>query len=261
MRPAMGALTLALAQTEADAQRLRGGRRDGGRGVRQPQVRHDARCRRCWRADAPGGPRSARPVVLAASTREGEEGALLAAWQPALAAMAGARRPLLLLVPRHPQRFDEVARLVAAAGLQLARRSDWPTGADPATGAGAADVWLGDSLGELPLYYACADVALLGGSFGGFGGQNLIEAAACGCPLLIGPSTYNFADAAERAIEAGAALRVSDLPAAVDAALALIGDARRLRDQADAALRFAAAHRGAAARMAAAIVRHLPPPG
>ena len=75
----------------------------------------------------------------------------------------------------------------------------------------AADVWLGDSLGEMPLYYGLADVALLGGSFAPLGGQNLIEAAACGCPVVMGPHTFNFAEAAELALDAGAAVRVQSM--------------------------------------------------
>lgn len=96
-----------------------------------------------------------------------------------------------LLVPRHPQRFDEVAQQLQNAGLRVARRSQWADGP-----ASQADVWLGDSLGEMPLYYALADVALLGGSFAPLGGQNLIEAAACACPVVLGPHTFNFAPAA-----------------------------------------------------------------
>ena len=186
-------------------------------------------------------------MVLAASTREGEEPPLLQAWQ----ALRGPR-PLLLLVPRHPQRFDEVGALVAAAGLRGLRRSAW-TDAPPADAA-AVDVWLGDSLGEMPLYYALADVALLGGSFAPLGGQNLIEAAACGCPLLMGPHTFNFADAAEGALRAGAAQRVDHMPAALERARELLSDTAGLADMRRRALDFAAAHRGAATRMAAAVL-------
>jgi 3-deoxy-D-manno-octulosonic-acid transferase len=198
-------------------------------------------------------------VVLAAVTREGEEAPLLQAWAAQRRAAAAAPLyPLLLLVPRHPQRFDEVAALVAQAGFSLARRSAW--GARPPAEALAADVWLGDTLGEMALYYASADVALLGGSFAPLGGQNLIEAAACGCPLLLGPHTFNFAQAAEDALAAGAAERRPDLPAAVARAWALLespGDAgapAARQAMAGAALRFAAAHRGAAQRMAAAVL-------
>jgi 3-deoxy-D-manno-octulosonic-acid transferase len=158
---------------------------------------------------------------------------------------------LLLLVPRHPQRFDAVAEMVTAAGLTLARRTNWA--ATPPPEAAAADVWLGDSLGEMPLYYAAADVALLGGSYAPLGGQNLIEAAACGCPLLMGPHTFNFAQAAELALAAGAAERLPGIEAAVDRAVVLCASPQRLA-MGERALGFAAGHRGAAARMAAAVL-------
>jgi len=249
MRPAAACITIALAQTDDDAARLR------AIGVPEAAVLGNLKFDmspppdllergRAWRAAL------ARPVVLAASTREGEEPPLLVAWralpQP---------RPLLLLVPRHPQRFTEVAGLVHAAGLALVRRSE-RADALPAA-IGQADVWLGDSLGEMPLYYALADVALLGGSFAPLGGQNLIEAAACGCPLLMGPHTFNFAQAAELAIAAGAAARVPDLETGVRRAVALAADAAARGDRAAmaaAALAFAHRHRGAAARMAAAVL-------
>ena len=196
------------------------------------------------------------PLVLAnarlseRSARRGERLApLLAAWQ-----RHAAPRPLLVIVPRHPQRFDAVAALVRAAGLTLARRSEWTTAPPPE--AREADVWLGDSMGEMAVWYGLAQVALLGGSWAPLGGQNLIEAAACGCPLVLGPHTFNFSDAAELAIAAEAAVRVADIVAGVDAAVALVFPARaaeRLR-RSQAALAFAGAHRGAAARMAARIL-------
>ena len=161
---------------------------------------------------------------------------------------AGSARPLLVIVPRHPQRFDEVAALVQAAGLRLARRSSWADA--PPADALAADVWLGDSMGEMPLYYALAQVALLGGSFAPLGGQNLIEAAACGCAIVMGPHTFNFAEAAELSLAAGAAIRVADMDEGVTQALALLGDAARISDASWRALAFAAEHRGAAQRMA-----------
>ncbi|MDZ7592397.1 MAG: lipid IV(A) 3-deoxy-D-manno-octulosonic acid transferase [Rubrivivax sp.] len=250
MRPAAARFTCVLAQTADDARRLR----DAGAGSVQvvgnlkfdvtPAPQQLARGR-LWRHSL------GRPVVLAASTREGEEPPLLQAWK----ALRGPR-PLLLLVPRHPQRFDEVGAMVAAAGLHGLRRSAWTDAPPP--GAGGVDVWLGDSLGEMPLYYALADVALLGGSFAPLGGQNLIEAAACGCPLLMGPHTFNFAQAAEDALAAGAAQRVEDIGSGVRRAADLAGDPARecLSRQ---ALEFAARHRGAAERMAEAIVALLPP--
>ena len=154
-------------------------------------------------------------------------------------------------MPRHPQRFDEVAALVRAAGFSLARRSDWAE--MPSAEACEADVWLGDSMGEMALYYATARVALLGGSFAPLGGQNLIEAAACGCPIVMGPHTYNFAQAAELALAAGAALRAEDTASGVTLALGLLRGPEQAR-MSSAGLAFAARHRGAASRMAAHIV-------
>lgn len=257
MRPAAAALTRALAQTDDDAARLRAiGVRDV---VVTGNLKYDMTPSpallergRAWRRAL------GRPVVLAASTREGEEAPLLAAWRAlptvstSAAASTASPRPLLLLVPRHPQRFDEVAALVAAAGLTSARRSTFADA--PPAEAAALDVWLGDSMGEMPLYCALADVALLGGSFAPLGGQNLIEAAACGCPVVMGPHTFNFADAAERALAAGAAERVADIDAGVRRAAALAVAAERPA-MVERALDFAAAHRGAAARMAREVVR------
>ena len=258
LRPAAAAFTRVLAQTADDASRLRAAGAGDVHVVGNlkfdmtPAPALLARGRD-WRAQVQ------RPVVLAAATREGEEAPLLAAW-----AALPAPRPLLLLVPRHPQRFDEVAALIAAQGHTLARRSTW--GDTPPGSAAAADVWLGDSMREMPLYYALADVALLGGSFAPLGGQNLIEAAACGCPLLMGPHTFNFAQAAELALAAGAARRVDDVTAGVQQAAALAAApttasaaAAERAQMADRALAFAAQHRGAAARMAREIVALLPP--
>jgi 3-deoxy-D-manno-octulosonic-acid transferase len=184
-----------------------------------------------------------RPVVLMASSREGEEAPLLQAW-----AALPLPRPLLLIVPRHPQRFDEVAALAQAALPRCCAAAALPTIRRPTRRAlptpGSAT-----RIGEMPLYYALADVALLGGSYAPLGGQNLIEAAACGCPLLMGPHTFNFAAAADDAIAAGAARRLPDLAAAV-AAGATLATAPERDTLAQQALAFAHAHRGAAERMA-----------
>lgn len=245
--PAARALSVALAQTEADAGRLRaaGVARVEVLGNLKFDLQPDAAVLargRGWRMAL------ARPVLLAAVTREGEEALMLAAWQ----ALPPAGRPLLLIVPRHPQRFDEVEAMVRTRGLSLARRSGW--GDQPDAAAQRAEVWLGDSMREMALYYGVADAALLGGSFAPLGGQNLIEAAACACPVVMGPHTFNFAEAAELALEAGAALRVADMAEGLRQGLTLCADPvlrSRMAAQAEA---FAARHRGAAARMAAAIL-------
>jgi len=249
MRPAVEALALVLAQSEADAQRLRGA------GARDVQVcgnlKYDVTPDPAlvsrgqhWRAAL------ARPVLLFAVSREGEEAPLLGAWTRVRGTLAS--HPLLVIVPRHPQRFDEVAALMRASGLTLARRSEW--GDAPGAAALAADAWLGDSMREMPLYYGLAQVALLGGSFAPLGGQNLIEAAACGCPVVMGPHTFNFAEAAELAAAAGAALRVDGLADALARALELLADDARLAQAGVRSRAFAAEHRGAARRMAAQVL-------
>lgn len=256
MRPAARSITLALAQTEADAARLQqaGVARVEVCGNLKFDMTPDAGLLergRLWRAAA------GRPVALLASSREGEEAPVIDAWRRQLSAaragLSGAGRPVLLIVPRHPQRFDEVAALAGQHGVRVSRRSSWGNGAPD----GAADVWIGDSVGEMPAYYAAADVGLLGGSFAPLGGQNLIEAAACGCPLLLGPSTYNFADAAEQALACGAAQRVADVAIAVDQALALLIDAPRRHAMATAGLSFSQRHRGAARCMADRVLQTL----
>ena len=263
MRPAVEALSTALAQTEDDARRLR---EAGARDVQvcgnikfdlRPDPALLARGGR-WRATAAG-----RPIVLAASWREGEDEPLLQAWAAMLAQSdASASRPLLALVPRHPQRFDEVAALVQAAGLTLSRRSTWGEGdAAAPDAAAAADVWLGDSMREMPAYYALADVALLGGSFAPLGGQNLIEAAACGCPVVMGPHTFNFADAAQLAEAQSAARRVPAIGDGVALAVAQARDVPAHAQASAAALAYAAAHQGASERMAAILLQRARWPG
>jgi 3-deoxy-D-manno-octulosonic-acid transferase len=239
--PALLSFTRILAQTSRDAQRLR---EMGARLVEvcgntkfdiTPPAKLLARGHG-WRASL------GRNVVLMASSREGEEEGLFDAWRA-----LPAPRPLLLVVPRHPQRFDDVAQMAEDAGFGVARRSQWTE--RPLALAGDADVWIGDTMGEMPLYYAMADVALLGGSFAPLGGQNLIEAAACGCPLLMGQHTFNFEEAAQLAIEAGAAARMKDIGSAVRRAVALVDDPRR-NEWVEQALAFGNMHRGANERMA-----------
>jgi 3-deoxy-D-manno-octulosonic-acid transferase len=182
-----------------------------------------------------------RPVLLAASTREGEEALLL----DALARADGTLPPgtLCVIVPRHPQRFDEVARLLEERGVRYVRRSD----------ARAIDgdtlVLLGDSMGELLAYYAAADVAYVGGSLVPLGGQNLLEALALGTPTLVGPHTFNFTAAVDAALAAGAALRVADADALMAEAARLLRDSPARERMRAAASTFMAAHRGAIDRL------------
>lgn len=239
-------LALITAQGEADALRLEA---LGARGVHvcgnlkfdMTVDRAQVEAGREWRSHlAPQ-----RKVLLAASTREGEERLVLDAWQALAAEVRG--DALLIIVPRHPQRFGEVVALAAATGLRTGRRGDAsPWSAD-------LQVWIGDSMGEMASYYALCDVAIMGGSLLQFGSQNLIEACAVGKPVVLGPSTFNFAEASRQALAAGAALQGADTAQAMKLAASwlLDDDARGIAGE--AALDFAAAHRGATARTLALI--------
>jgi 3-deoxy-D-manno-octulosonic-acid transferase len=275
-RPAYQSLAAVWAQSPSDAQRFKalGAPVQGVFGNIKFDASVDATQLsqgRAWRA------KLARPVLMFASSREGEELQLLSYLQENRSNMpvagvniayeaiksivnsedvgSGADSQVQwLIVPRHPQRFDQVAELIRAQGFKVSRRSAWsssePDSTDTQTGQ---TLWLGDSLGEMALYYGLSDAALLGGSFEPLGGQNLIEAAACGCPVVMGPSTFNFAEAAQLAVQAGAAVQVTALPEAVQAVETLLEQEGALANARTAALAFAAAHQGAADKTAAAI--------
>jgi len=239
VRESLAAFAAVAAQSEADAQRLSA---LGAGNVRVTgSVKFDVapppaqlELGRALRRDFG----EARPVLLAASTREGEEALLLEAL-PRLTVPG----LLTVIVPRHPQRFDEVARLLETRGIRFERRSR------SAPVAAATLVVLGDSMGEMFAYYAACDVAFVGGSLLPLGGQNLIEACAVGKPVLIGPSTYNFAEATELAVQAGAAIQVPDAAALGREAERLLRDSAAARRMGQAALAFANAHRGATDRV------------
>jgi 3-deoxy-D-manno-octulosonic-acid transferase len=206
-----------------------------------------------------------RPIWLFASTREGEErlllNALLARDRAQAAAGAGAVAPLLLFVPRHPQRFDEVAELLRADGRSVLRRAQWDE--LPAAAPGQSNlsplppVLLGDTMGEMALYYAMADAALIGGSLMPLGGQNLIEACACACPVVLGPHMFNFAQAAADALAAGAACAAPDSGQALEALARISTQAAVRARMAEAAVAFATTHRGATQRTGDLIERLL----
>ena len=237
IRPALQRLDLVAAQTAADASRL------AAVGARTPQITGNLKFDVTpepaklaqganWRAEI-----GARPVWLAASTRDGEEALVLDAL-----AHVDVPKLLLILVPRHPQRFDEVAAQVEARGLRLRRRGEGelPT-AD-------TQVWLGDSMGEMAAYYAASDLALIGGSLLPFGGQNLIEAAACGCPVVVGPHTFNFAQAADDAVACGAAQRIGNIEELATAVGHLLATPEARIDMKEKAIAFSQSHQGATAR-------------
>jgi 3-deoxy-D-manno-octulosonic-acid transferase len=187
-----------------------------------------------------------RPVLLCASTREGEEELILDALPK-----TGMEDVLLVIVPRHPQRFDEVAQMVEKRGLELRRRSALSNAPIPS----GVRVLLGDSMGEMFAYYAASDTAFIGGSLLPLGGQNLIEACAVGKPVLIGPHTFNFSVVSEDALAAGAAQRVTDAKAMVSAAMRLLHTDSERRAMGERAQAFAQQHRGATARTIALLKR------
>jgi 3-deoxy-D-manno-octulosonic-acid transferase len=175
-----------------------------------------------------------RPLFLAASTREGEEALILDA-------LADAEIPGLLtvIVPRHPQRFEEVVSLVQQRGYTFQRRSeDRPVASD-------TRIVIGDSMGEMFAYYAACDVAFIGGSLLPLGGQNLLEACTVGRPVVVGPHTFNFEEATRGAIEAGAAIRVADAAELMRMIAGLLHEPERRHAMAEAGKRFTDAHRGA----------------
>ena len=236
-------LATVCAQSEADADRLRrlGARIVEVAGNLKFDVDADATqvaSGRAWRAAL------GRPVVLLASTREGEEAPLLESFSAA--AGSGNRAgpaPLIVVVPRHPQRFDEVAQWADA------RRSRGDA-ADAST-----RVYLGDTMGEMAFYFAAADVAVIGGSFGSAGGQNLIEALAVGVPVIAGPSMFNFAEAMRLAVAAGAAVQVADADAAARRALDLLADEKARATMGAAGQKLCDGNRGATERHLAAVLR------
>jgi 3-deoxy-D-manno-octulosonic-acid transferase len=204
-----------------------------------------------------------RRMVCAASTRAGEEAIILEAWQAVLqmhadqSNLTSTPQPLLCIVPRHPERFTEVAELIRTSGLTVLRRSEINLGtadlhklADP-----TAAVLLGDSMGEMPMYYSASDLVVMGGSLMPLGGQNLIEACAAGCPVVLGEHTFNFQQASEDAIDCGAAIRVDgsgSLSTALAAAMSrILQDQQQRQAMGEAALRYAANYRGATTRIMA----------
>jgi 3-deoxy-D-manno-octulosonic-acid transferase len=249
-KEALSDFSAIAAQTEDDRQRLK----ELGASAADVSVTGNLK----FDAPIPTAPQGAglreiigqRHVLLAASTREGEEALIL----DALGKNPLPPDTLLLIVPRHPQRFDEVAKLIEQRGLKYTRRSALgPSAKLPAD----VQLLLGDSMGEMPNYYRAADCAYIGGSLVPLGGQNLIEACALGVPVLIGLHTFNFAQAAENAVTAGAALRVADADDLLLQAARLLNDGifrQRIRE---AGLAFVAAHRGATARTLAVCQRFL----
>lgn len=245
-RPAFRSLEFAIAQHHDDALRLQ------NLGCRVEQVagniKFDAQLNmtqiqvgKAWQS------KRRRPMILFASSREGEETLFL----EALDALELEERTKVLwcIVPRHPQRFKDVAALIDSKGYACIERSSFH-GLSEFVEENAFEhfqttVFLGDSLGEMNFYYASANVALLGGSFLPLGGQNLIESIACECPVLMGLHPFNFKEAAHQACQMGAARQVSDLPTAVTQALSMIDQGLELVEMKRLGQEFIQAHQGA----------------
>jgi len=248
MRDAYAGIDLTLAQTEDDATRLYevGALNIHVVGnlkfdVALPVVAVDAG--RAWRV------RLNRPVIAIASTREGED---------ALFVQALARQEstaLFLLIPRHPQRFDEAAVLLEQAGIATLRWSALRQHTQPEQMLEGVKVVLCDTLGEMPFFYAASDVAIVAGSFAPVGGQNLIEACALGTPVIVGPHTYNFSEAVANAVEIGAAAQIQSAEPldaaqrAVAMAVFWLQDQQALHDKSRLAREWVGQHTGATARI------------
>ena len=249
VRAALQSLTGIAAQTVADSARLRA--LGANRLVVTGNVKFDVAvpddiAQRGQQLRATMG--AARPVWVLGSTRDGEETLLLDALQ---------RRPLpegtlVVIVPRHPQRFDSVARLLEQRGIDFARKS----AGQPVPSQ--VRIVVGDTMGEMLSWYAAADVAFIGGTLLPLGGQNLIEPLSVGTPVLIGPSTFNFSEVAKEALAAGAALSVAGPDAAVEAARALLSDREACARMSAAGRRLLSAHGGATRRTVEWIASNVP---
>ncbi|WP_432786162.1 3-deoxy-D-manno-octulosonic acid transferase [Oligella sp. MSHR50489EDL] len=246
LREAFTSLALILAQTVEDQKRLQdfglervylGGNLKFDVQVAAPLVKQARQLKQQLR----------RAVVVIASTRDGEEAMFLEALKKEAALPSpgvSAAAPLYVLVPRHPQRFGEVAQLFDSSGLNYCRRSEEPD----SQALSHCQVLLGDSVGEMFFYYGLADVAIIGGSFADFGGQNNIEASALGVPVIVGSHTANFKQAVADAIAVGAALRCTSAAEAIGVARQLLADPRRGQAMRQAAEQWMAQHRGATER-------------
>ena len=263
MQDAYANLSLVLAQTQEDADRLF----DAGAtnikvtgnlkfDAQLPVVAVDAG--RAWRV------KLNRPIISIASTREGEDAMFVPALTAQIRKMSDEgvqieavplSSPLFLLIPRHPQRFDEAAALLEQSGLHFVRWSVIRHDTQAKDTLDQVRVVLCDTMGEMPFFYAASDVAIVGGSFAPLGGQNLIEACAVGAPVIVGPFTHNFKDAVQGAVQSGAAIQLtaSDLvdPAAqaVSTAVEWLKDEQALDQRSHAARNWVSQHTGAASRM------------
>jgi 3-deoxy-D-manno-octulosonic-acid transferase len=253
-RETFGAIGAVAAQTEVDAERFVALGAAAGRVRVTGSMKFDMAIRgsvkekaevlrRAWGTD--------RPVWAAASTHEGEEEAVLEAHRRVLAKVPGA---LLVLVPRHPERFERAAQLVRRAGLTMVRRTEGTS-----VTAGTA-VFLGDTMGELPIFLGAADAAFVGGSLVDIGGHNVLEPAAFGVPVVFGPYMHNFSAISELLLAADAARQVDTAEGLADVVLNWLGDASERTRIGENGRRVVEANRGALERTWQMVVDLLPPP-
>ncbi len=249
LRPLLAPLHLVLARAEADAARFSELGVPRGRVRASGNLKYDlepATEELPWQTSVRGWA-GERPVLVAGSTMEGEEAAVL----DAVDGLAGAwERLFLVLAPRHPERFDTVARLLESRGTAVVRRSDLP-----AARARVPDVLLLDTIGELGRAYAEARAAFVGGSLVPTGGHNPLEPAAWGVPVLTGPHVHNFREVYADLFAAGGAVEVRDAAGLTGALDAWLGDAEAAAAAGEAARAVMERSRGAAARAAEAVLR------
>ncbi|MBM6927899.1 3-deoxy-D-manno-octulosonic acid transferase [Parasutterella secunda] len=239
MKKAMGRFNAVCAQAESDAERFR------AMGTVEPVItgslKFDIKAPKealslahRWKS------RMKNPVVMFASTRDGEEALIIEALKTRAKSDV-----TYLLVPRHPQRFAEVEEMLKNSGLKYQKRSEL---ADVTDIREDTQVILGDSMGEMFFYCALSDITLMGGSFKPFGCQNVIEPTSVGVPVIVGPSTFNFSMVVQRGIAGGAIYQVDDVAQGIELAQAWLGNADKLRELKEKAKAFSDAYVGATER-------------
>lgn len=244
MKKAMSRFTAVCAQAESDAKRL------SAMGTVSPVItgslKFDIQApEQALRLASEWKEAITKPIVMFASTRDGEEALIVQA-------LKEKARPdvLYLLVPRHPQRFNEVEELLKSADLTYQKRSQLKSAADIHD---ETQVVLGDSMGEMFFYCGLSDVTLMGGSFKPFGCQNVIEPASVGVPVIVGPSTFNFSMVVERGIGSGAITQVQTVADGVDLAHGWLNEPQKLNELKEKAKIFSQSYVGATDRTMAVL--------
>jgi len=247
-------VTAIAAQSEEDARRFASLGADPARMRVTGSVKFDVRVaasvveeaqvmRRCWGV--------ARGVWIAASTHEGEDEQILAAYARVIRVIPDC---MLVLVPRHPERFSRAAALCRRRGYRTVLRTRAPAS------CADADVFIGDTMGELPVFYAASDIAFVGGSLVQVGGHNMLEPAALGIPVLMGPHVFNFCEISGHLCEAGAARMVRDADELGDAVVEFLSDADLRHSAGECGRAFVGRNRGALERVMRLVGEVLPQP-